>query len=136
MSSHHTAQECDLQDTRCSPGEEVELEHDMSEGSNDGVERTGGTVNDNLEIRTGLESAEQPEDDDHSSFEEASVESNVDTSATHEFEENERRLDSESDDAAATANEIPAEKVAANESEDKERCTEESIQASHEVSLI
>ena len=135
VSSHHTEPGYNLESTLSTPEEDIEHEHLMPEGHSDIVEGIEENVYDNVEIRTDtLDSIEQLEDGVHESLDETYVESSSDSSLMHEFEENERRLDIESDAAAAITSDLYEEEVRAGESEETEGCTEEeSAQTSEEV---
>lgn len=137
MSSHHTEPDYNLERTLSAPEEEIEQEHEheMPEGHSDTVEGMEDSVNDNVEIRTETPgNVEQLQDAGiRESLDESYVESSADTSLTHEFEENERRLDIESDDATAITSDLHEEEATAGESEETEGCTEESGQSSEEV---
>ena len=133
VSSYHTAPEFNAQDTSSSPGEENELEYDMREGNSNTVEGMEEIVNDDVDVRTEtLDNTEWPQDSDHVPLNENYLEATADA-AVHEFEENERRLDFESEDAAAVADDFNVEEPAASDNEKTEGCTEERAQASDQV---
>lgn len=105
LSSYHTALVYNPDDTVCTPEEEEECE--VSEGSGVSIEGMGENVSSNVDVRTEtLDSMEQLEGGDHTSLDEAYMETPAETSVTLEFEENERRLDIESEDALAIASEF------------------------------
>lgn len=132
-SSLHTAREY-LQDMRCSPVEEFELEDEPLEDEGSRVEGVNEIHDDNVENRTEtLDCNEHLEDFDQAivlqdlSSTEAFVDTNLETT-TQEFEENERRLDLESED-----DDTDLVETAADESDEAAGSTEETVQQSNEV---
>ena len=139
VSSHHTEPDYSLERTLSTPEEEIEYEHEHeipAEGHSGTVEGMEEYVNDNVEIRTDQTpgNVEQLQDAGiRESLDESYVESSADTSSTHEFEENERRLDIESDDTTAITSDLHEEEATGGESEETEGCRVESGQSSEEV---
>lgn len=116
------------------PEEELELENQTSEDGENRVEDVNEICSDNLENRTEtLDSVQQVGDFDQTVLEESSstdvlVDTNLE-STTQEFEENERRLDLESDGDSQDQVE-----TAGDESEEAARVSEEMAQ-SNEVTF-
>ena len=134
VTSLHTAQD-HFQDMSYDPEEDLELENQTPEDGENRVEDLNKTCRDNLENRTEtLDSAEQRNDFDQTVVEDlSSTDTLVDTnleSTTEEFEENERRLDLESE---GDSDQI---QIAADDSGDGARSTEETVQQAHEVQII
>lgn len=130
--SVHAAAEAEynLQDTSSTPQEEIELENQTPE---DGYseEHLDEKYSDNLENRTETgDSIELLEGSDHMSLDESSVEATDDVNAVHEFEENERRLDDEFEDAAANSRNDLVEEENERESAPTEEYSEETSQPS------
>lgn len=114
------------------PEEDLELENQTPDDGENRVEDLNKTCGDNLENRTETrDSAEQLNDFDQTVVEElSSTDTLVDTnleSTTEEFEENERRLDLESEGDSDQV------QIAADESDNGARSTEETVQQSNEV---
>lgn len=140
VSSHHAEPDYNLERTLSTPEEEIEYEHEHehehempAEAHSGTVEGMEESVNDNVDIRTETPVEQLQDAGIRESLDESYVESSADTSLTHEFEENERRLDIESDDATATTSDLHEEEATTGESEETEGCTEESGQTSEEV---
>lgn len=134
--SLHTAQQ-HFQDISYDPEEELELENETSEDSENRAEDVNEIYSDSVESRTEtLDSAQQVPDFDQPFLEEslstdALVETNLE-STTQEFEENERRLDLESEDDSHNQVETTGE-----ESDEAPIGTEETMtQRSNEVTLL
>lgn len=134
--SLHTAQE-HFQDISYDPEEELELENQMSEDSENREEDVNEIYSDSVESRTEtLDSAQQVGDFDQPVLEEslstgALVDTNLE-STTQEFEENERRLDLECEgdtqDQVETTGEVSDEAPIGTE--------ETTTQQSNEVTLL
>ena len=119
-----------LQDTSSTPQGEIELENQTPE---DGYseEHLDEKYSDNLENRTEIgDRIELLEGSNHMSLDESSVEASEDVNAVHEFEENERRLDDEFEDAATNSRNDLVEEEKESESTQTDECSEETSQPS------
>lgn len=130
--SVHAAAEAEynLQDTSSTPQEEIELENQTPQ---DGYseEHLDEKYSDNLENRTEIgDRIELLEGSDHMSLDESSAEASDDVNAVHEFEENERRLDDECEDAATNSRNDLVEEENERESAPTEEYSEETSQPS------
>lgn len=131
VTSLHTAQE-HYQDMSYDPEEELELGNQTADDGENRVEDLNQTLGDNLENRTEtLDSAEQLNDLDQTVAEElSSTDALVDTdleSTTQEFEENERRVDLESQGSR------DQEQIGAEDSDEGARSSEETEQQGNKV---
>ena len=119
-----------LQDTSSTPQGEIELENQTPE---DGYseEHLDEKYSGNLENRTETgDRIELLEGSNHMSLDESSVEASEDVNAVHEFEENERRLDDEFEDAATNSRNDLVEEEKESESTQTDECSEETSQPS------
>ena len=133
VASLHTAQD-HYQDMSYDPEEDLELDNQTPDDGENRAEDLNETCGDNLENRTEtIDSAEELNDFDQTVAEElSSTDSLVDTdleNTTQEFEENERRVDLESQGYS------DQEQIGAEDSDDLARSTEETEQQENEVQL-
>ena len=131
VTSLHTAQD-HYQDMSYDPEEDLELDNQTPDGGENRVEDLNETSGDNLENRTEtFDSAEQLNDFDQTVVEElSSTDAVVDRdleSTTQEFEENERRVDLESQ------GDSDKEQIGAKDSDAGAESTERTEQQGNEV---